>query len=321
MAGLLAAWLCPQGLHPLTAQLEPRALVGMALFLMAWGLPSRHLLQSLMRPLPVLWAVLLSYGVLPALAYLIGWLLPDTDLRIGLLIIASVPCTLASAVIWTRLAGGNEATALLVVVLTTALSWLATTAWLVLGTGTATSIKTLDLMQGLVLVLVLPVGLGQLVRMVDPLAQAALRFKSLLGVVSQLLVLSIILKAAVEVGDQLADKPSLPGPFVFLAAAAACLGTHLAALVCGLFSSRGLRFEWPQQVAIAFACSQKSLPVALYVFTGYFQAAYPLAVVPLVFYHVGQLVVDTFIADTLAHRGSTTPGKASQPLPQAGVSE
>jgi sodium/bile acid cotransporter 7 len=311
LAGLLVVWLYPQGLRPVTAHLEPRALVALALFLMAWGLQSRHLLRSLLRPLPALWAVLLSYGLLPALAYLFGWLLADADLRIGLLIMASVPCTLASAVIWTRLAGGNEATALLVVVLTTALSWLATTAWLVLATGTSTSIRTTDLMGGLLLVLLLPVGLGQLVRVFAPLAQAAVRFKPFLSVVSQVLILSIILKAAVEVRDQLTEKASLPGLSAFLATAAACLGTHLAALLCGWWSSQGLRFERPQRIAVAFACSQKSLPVALYVFAGYFQPASPLAVVPLVFYHVGQLIVDTLIADSMAHRAS--------PMPQAGV--
>ena len=52
-------------------------------------------------------------------------------------------------------------------------------------------------------------------------------------------------------------------------------------------------------MAIAFAGSQKTLPVALFLFHAYFKDQYPLAVVPLAFYHVGQLVVDTFVADWL----------------------
>ena len=44
------------------------------------------------------------------------------DVRIGLILVASVPCTLSTAVLWTRLAGGNEATALLTAMGTTCIS-------------------------------------------------------------------------------------------------------------------------------------------------------------------------------------------------------
>jgi len=80
-----------------------------------------------------------------------------------------------------------------------------------------------------------------------------------------------------------------------------CLGIHLAALAGGFWSSRALRFDRPSQIAVAFACSQKTLPVALVLFD-YFKERYPLAVVPMVLYHLGQLFVDTFIADGLAGR-------------------
>jgi hypothetical protein len=36
-------------------------------------------------------------------------------------------------------------------------------------------------------------------------------------------------------------------------------------------------------------------------FLAYFQEAYPLAILPMVFYHVGQLILDTFIAERLRH--------------------
>jgi sodium/bile acid cotransporter 7 len=79
------------------------------------------------------------------------------------------------------------------------------------------------------------------------------------------------------------------------------LGVHLAAWAAGFWSSGRLRFGRPAQVAVGFACSQKSLPVALVVYA-YFARAHPLAVFPLVVYHFGQLFVDTLIADRLAKR-------------------
>src|SRR5262245_9156311 len=113
LGGVALAWLRPDWLRPATRWLEPRAAVAPALFLMAWTLESRSLLSAFLQPWPALWAVGISYGALPALGWLAGTLLPDADLRLGLLIVASVPCTLASAVLWTRMAGGCDATALL----------------------------------------------------------------------------------------------------------------------------------------------------------------------------------------------------------------
>mgnify|MGYP002132971371 CR=1 FL=1 len=72
-----------------------------------------------------------------------------------------------------------------------------------------------------------------------------------------------------------------------LLAAGLCVGTHVTALLGGLWSSRALRFDRPNQIAVAFACSQKTLPVSLFLFETYYQNDYPMAVIPLLFFHVG----------------------------------
>jgi solute carrier family 10 (sodium/bile acid cotransporter), member 7 len=306
LAGVLIASLSPRLLLPLTAKLEPRVVVSIALFIMAWTLESRALFRSVLRPAPALWAVILSYGLVPGLAWLAGSVVSQPDLRTGLLLIASVPCTLASAVIWTRMAGGNEATALLVVLLTTALSWLVTTGWLALTTATRTSVDAASMMRDLALVLILPVGVGQACRIVPMLVKTATRFRPVLDVVSRLLILSIILKAAAEVGERVAGKFG-ELPLVALGTAICwCLVIHLVALGAGFWSSRALRFGRPDQVAVALACSQKTLPVSLYLYDAYFREAYPLAVVPLLAYHFGQLFVDTFIGEALRKNAPPT---------------
>jgi solute carrier family 10 (sodium/bile acid cotransporter), member 7 len=313
LIGLALAWFRPQSLRPATVWLEPRIIVAAALFLMAWSLESRSLFQSLTHPLPALWALIISYGALPVLAWWAGWLLPDADLRLGLLIIASVPCTLSSAVLWTRMAGGNEATALLTVLLTTATSWLITPAWLAFAARQSVVLDVPGMMASLVLVLIVPVGLGQLSRVVRPLARTAARHKVLLGGVARLFIFSIILKAAVEVSERLSQESTPPAIGWISAAAALCVGTHLAALTAGLWSSRLLHFDRAGQIAVAFAGSQKTLPVSLYLFDLYFKESYPLAVVPMVVYHVGQLVVDTLIADVLARHPSGSRVEKSMP--------
>jgi sodium/bile acid cotransporter 7 len=320
--GVGTAALFPGAFRAIAWLLLPQPLVAAALFLMAWGLESRSLARAFLRPLPALWALLLSYGAVPIFAWLTGFLLPEpADYRIGLLIMASVPCTLASAVIWTRLAGGNEATALLVIVLGTLTSWLITPLWLTALSGAhPVGLDLGKMMLDLFLCLVVPVGLGQLTRAAPPLARVAQRHRHLLGVVAQVLILLIMMKAAVDVGERLWNSDGeVKGRLALvpvLAAALGCLVVHLAALGCGLWSGRVFGIDRPARIAVAFSCSQKTLPVALLLYETSFHTAYPLAVLPLLFYHVGQLVADTFIADRLRLTGShdATMNAAETPL-------
>ncbi|MFO0866498.1 MAG: bile acid:sodium symporter [Gemmataceae bacterium] len=56
-------------------------------------------------------------------------------MRIGFMLAYGVPCTLASCILWTRLAHGNEATALLAVLISTLISPLVAPVWLALTLG------------------------------------------------------------------------------------------------------------------------------------------------------------------------------------------
>lgn len=307
VGGVALAALRPELLLPATRPVRPRVVVTLALFLIAWGLDSRCLGGALRRPLPAVGAVAVSYVAVPLLGLLAGPLMPSEDLRVGLLITACVPCTLASAVLWTRLAHGNEATALLVTLLTTSSSWLITPPWLVLGTGVQVDVHLGELMRELLLFLVLPVALAQLSRALPPVARLVTRWRSPLGLLSQLLVLSVILRASVDARLRLDEHSAVVSAAALLIALAVCLGVHLAALAGGFWGGGLLRLDRAERIAVAFAGSQKTLPVALLLFEGYFQQRYPLAIVPLLFYHVGQLIVDTFIADALLHRRPHLP--------------
>jgi sodium/bile acid cotransporter 7 len=305
LVGVVLALLATEAVGAVLGPVPARWVVAGTLFLTAWGLESHRLWEALTRPGPALTAVAVSYGLLPALGLFTGTLFPLTDFRLGLLVAATVPCTLASAAIWTRLAGGNEATALLVTILTNSTSWLATTAWLTLTTGADVRLDPGRLMGDLILFLVLPIALGQLARGPTALRYAATRGKIALSVLARLLILLIILQAVVRAAEEVRG-PRAGGSVGALAAVAlACLGLHLAGLAAGLGGSRLLGFDRGSQIAVAFAGSQKSLPIGLFVLNTYF-AGYALAVVPMLFYHVGQLLVDTVIADVF--RGKDAKG-------------
>ncbi len=294
LIALAMAW--PESCQQITAWLDERYIITAALFLMAWTLPSRSLASEVSWPWPSLWALLLSYGLLPAAAWLAGPLLPLADYHVGLLISASVPCTLASAVLWTRLAGGNEATALFVITMSTASSWLVTTTWLTATTGMMVEVKPAAMMLNLLVTLLIPVGLGQGLRAIPRCAAFANGNKTLIGGGAQFLILSIIFKAAAKVGNQLAQEATGLEPLGLLILIVVSSGLHLGVLAVGLYSSVWFGFDRPRAIAVAFASSQKTLPVALFLFVHYYQAAYPLGVAALLCFHVGQLILDTFVA-------------------------
>ncbi|MGE3806731.1 MAG: bile acid:sodium symporter family protein [Gemmataceae bacterium] len=305
LGGIALAWFRPDWLG-WTEHVDPRMVVGLALFLSAFSLKSRSLYETMLKPWPALWALVISYGLIPGVACLIGPLLPLVDYRLGLLVAASVPCTLASAMLWTRLAHGNEATALLVTVISTGTSWLFTTAWLTWGTALEVKVDSLEMMAGLFFVLVIPFAGGQLLRAVGPLARFSDEYKGALGVVARLFILVVIFKAAVHVRTRLDEQGDAYAVGPLLWTGAVSVGLHLFGLYAGLWSSKPLGFARSDRVAVAFASSQKTLPVSLYLFDHHF-AAYPLAVVPIVFYHVGQLVVDTFIAEMMVEGKEELP--------------
>ena len=200
LAGVALALALPRAVHAWTRELPPHVVIAVALFLMAWTMPGRSLAGEMRRPWAALWAMVISYGYLPCAGWLVGMLAPSQDVSVGLLLAASVPCTLASCVLWTRLAGGNEATALVTVLGCTLSSWFFTTFWLAVTTGAKVEIPVLKMMFDLALTLILPVALGQGLRLHAVGSQFADRHKKALGIVSQLLILAIVFKAAATVG-------------------------------------------------------------------------------------------------------------------------
>src|SRR5262249_12818473 len=90
LVGLALAAVFDARLQPWLAFLPEKFVVAGALFLMAVGLEARSLGRAVARPWPALWAVVISYGLLPPLAAAAGLLMPGPeDFRIGMLIMAS----------------------------------------------------------------------------------------------------------------------------------------------------------------------------------------------------------------------------------------
>lgn len=311
-----ASLLTPQWMAWLLRPMETRPIMLMLLFLMSVSLESRRLLEIIRRPWPALLAVFICYGLAPPLSYVFGSAFLSQDYRIGLIVVGSLPCTMASATIWTRLAGGNEAVSLMVTMITNSLVFLFTAGWLSLLTGQAVSFDSTAMILDLLKVVVAPILVGQILRRIGDVGTTVANYKRSISIACRLLILIVIAKSAAGAELDLAEQGrSLLTDVQLLVVLVVCIAVHLLLLASGYWMGKKM-FSAADAVAVAFAGSQKTLPVGVFLIADYYQST-PLAIVPMLFFHVGQLVVDTYIAERLFYEHSHPHLVADETAPES----
>lgn len=290
------------------------ALVPLVLFLMSVTLDNRQLRASLAKPGPVLWATVVTFGVMPLVAWPLSRVQLTPDFAVGLMIAASVPCTMAAASVWTRKAGGNDAVSLLVTIVTNGLCFLVTPFWLKLAlpssgaAGVDVSLDVWQMMRDLLLAGLLPIVAGQLLRLVTPCAQFADRHKTGLGVLAQACILAIVFWTSLKAGPQLSGGGKASGG---IAAALwvwlCCIALHTAGMHFALRVGRVFGFARPDLIGVAFAASQKTLPIGVLIAMSFSDRGLPFAVFPMLMYHASQLFIDTVVADRMAANAIEEP--------------
>jgi sodium/bile acid cotransporter 7 len=133
------------------------------------------------------------------------------------------------------------------------------------------------------------------VRNLHPIGQLADRAKIWIGVFCRLLIFLIIVKAAISAKLQLTQLGETWSVAELVRVAVVCVGVHGILLLIGYLVA-GRWFSHADAVAVGFAGSQKTLPVGVYLIAAHYSYA-PLAIVPMLLYHVGQLVIDTYVGD------------------------
>ena len=309
LAVVLGGFIFSEPLRPLPDMWVLRnGIVVTVLFLMSFPLAFGDLRNSVRRPQAAFLATFMNAGVLP----LIAWgasLLSTGGLAVGINLMAAIPCTLASAAVWTRRAGGNDSTALIVTIVTNSLCFVVAPFWLFWTTGSQITItlwpategrglSMVEMMVKLFLLVVLPMAAGQVARLIPGAGGWATQNKGKLSTVAQLGILSMVLLGCISCGLKLRELPTdqMPSLIAFAVMILLVLGVHLSALLLGVGLARKLRFPRTEEIAVAFAGSQKTLMIGLAIATEFYPI-YPLAILPMVAYHVGQLFVDTVVAD------------------------
>ncbi len=305
--GLMAGMWLPEASRKVIDSLRQSSLktwiIAAVLFFMSVTLDGARLKSSLVKPGPVAWAFLVNAVLMPCAAWpMMRWQL-SRDFAVGLMIAASVPCTMAAASVWTRRAGGNDAISLLVTILTNGLCFAYTPFWLALFTASEIELDRAAMMQRLLITALVPIAAGQLVRWLPGCGKRADRMKTGLGVAAQLGILIIVAIASFDAGGRLNSESATNGNGPSLAAltvvVASCLGLHLAAMGIALLGAKLWGFLREDLIGVAFSSSQKTLPIGVYIATHekMFGAEFEWAVFPMIIFHASQLFVDTTIAD------------------------
>lgn len=274
-------------------------IVASVLFVMALPLDTRSIANSIRHPWPAILASLVNALLLPLITWGMVQVLSG-DMKTGMLVTAAVPCTLASAAVWTRRAGGDDTVSILVTAFTNFGCFLTVPFWLYLTTGSElTAVDRAELMRmplRLGVLVVLPMALAQLLRRNRSIAAWATGRKGLLAKFAQVGILSMVLAGATCCGLKLSETSGWSNlgdvPLMCVVATA----VHLSVFFAGFRLGRAFGFDRPQYIAVGIAGSQKTLMVGLDIAISYFGG---LAMLPLVAYHFIQLTTDTVIADRL----------------------
>ncbi len=283
-----------------------KIIVAIVMFMMALPLNISAMVSGIRQPKGTILACLINYGALPFCAWMLSPLITNESIRIGFLVASVTPCTLASASVWTRKAGGNDAVSLMVTIVTNTACFLVTPAWLsiMLAGGKELNTPTGQIMMNLCLLVVLPMVIAQLVRLHRPWAEKATARKKHFSTLAQCGILSIVFLGAIKAGDLLlesADTGALPVTALAVSIAFVII-VHSVMFWFGYGCGALIRLPRADQIAVAFSGSQKTLMVGLYLCD-----LLECIAIPMIAFHVCQLFIDTLFADRLNRSGQIDP--------------
>ena len=219
---------------------------------------------------------------------------------IGLVVMASVPTTLASGIVIVRNAGGNTVWALMLTVMLTFIGVLIIPFLLdfFLSMGAAVDLPVWPLMLTMIKLVLLPLLAGAgLQRLLKNRDHAILHYLPPSAIIA-IVWMSVSQNAASLFNLSLWELFSLTG---------ASLIIHLVLLIAAWGAGIMLRLGIPEARALLFVAAQKTLPVAVAVLVSLPQAQIPaaalgIATVTCVVFHFAQIIVDSFLASWMVKK-------------------
>lgn len=266
----------------------------LAFFLTGLSLETSSVLVQLKQIKVLLAALFSSLIFFPVIAYYGGgfFLGAWPDFVMGALIIGVAPVTVASGTVMTAMARGNIALSLFICVLGNFASIITIPFMLnlILQFGDVSiQLPVVQMLTGLTLKVLLPTLLGQCLR--PAVKHRLLPFTSGISIFNQCIVLLIILNAVASSADRIIQV----GAVLFLVMGF-MVGLHVFILLFNKLLAGLIHLDLPATAAFTIHTSQKTLTISYLVWAGYFAAAYPMALIPAIAYHLTQMILDTFVA-------------------------
>jgi len=298
--------------RPLAASSVVRSmLTASVLFLMGLTLQADSIRRNLRSPGPSLLAIGVNVFLVPLLALPALWLL-SPEMAGGMIVTSLVPSTLASAAVWTRKAGGDDAAAMVVSVVTNLACFLVAPFGLWLILGRFTEISPRDQVVSLLLWVVIPMVLGQVVRRIALENWATLQ-RNRLSTLAQIGILVMVCFGSVASADRMAGRVE-SGAGEIVAVGAMAISVHVVAFALAILAARAIHAPPAAQIAVGISGSQKTLMVGLQI-----GLDFGVSILPMIIYHVGQLMIDTVIVQHWAKRypADAQGGSVPQSSPRA----
>jgi len=244
------------------------------------------------------WNYLLFPLVVGILLIPLSFVLPP-ELRLGFWLLAILPTTVSSAVVFTTVSGGNTSNAIFATVFSNLLSVLLvpTIAVAYLAAETEASVPLAPLFLKLFLLIVLPLIIGQVIRKVLPELSASVT-KRTKGWSNWIIIFIVHCAFAQSVSSGFLDDLS-GGSILLVITSTVAVLLVISRLVW--WSSAWLKPTREQRITAFFCASQKSLATGLPLATSILAAAPGVVdaaavLIPLMCYHPAQLVLAGFVS-------------------------
>lgn len=267
-------------------------IVAITMLLMAWPLELAQFRSRIVNPTAPLTATAFNTLLAPLLLWPLAMLMPD-DIGASMVLVFAAPCTLASAAVWTARAGGDDSVAIMVTIITSCFCFLTTPAIIYCFIGQTISPTILTgMVWKLLICIVLPIGIAQTLRLQKASAVWATKNKGSVNKLAQCGILSVVFIGSIASALKISSTSTSGYSMMIVVSVVLMLVVHVVVLVAGAATAKSLGLSRGEQIAVAFAGSQKTLMVALSV-----AASLGVTIIPLVAYHSLQLFIDTLIAD------------------------
>lgn len=267
-------------------------IVSVTMFMMAWPLKFEQLTTTLTRPQAALLATALNVGLIPLLVWPFAGF-AGTEIGCGMIVAAATPCTLATGAVWTRRAGGNDGIAMIVTILTNSTCFIVLPFWIfwLIGVEIEAS-KLIGTIYKLLAFVVVPIGVAQLLRLHRSSADWATDNKPKLSVVAMVGILAVVFLGAIGMGNRVGVVGSNWSVKDLLVAATVLVSVHCCVFWLGMKIAKIMKMPRPDQIAVGFAGSQKTLVIGLST-----SISLGFSMLPILMYHTMQLVIGTLLVD------------------------